>query len=258
MEDRIESLTASERWFADAQRVAAPPGGYVQRTVDMTEATKWLRSLRSVGIEAAFPHLLVHAAATALARNPDLHRTICGYERRMPGRVDIGFAMTGAKMRPPVVLEGADQKPLGQLVPAMDEALVAASRDEEAARDKARRWSAVAPLGFLRRWVLRLVRGTPWFRRRVLGTFQVSFSPGADVLVPLRLHTGAVLGAGRIRDAVVAVQGRFEVRPVVSLAVVVDHCVSDGVRASKLLNEIAAVLEEGGPNAGPADARLPS
>ncbi len=245
-QDKLEELSTDERWLADAGTVAHSPGGYMQRNVDVTEALRWLRSLRSVGVEAGFQHLLVYAAAQALARNPELHQIICGYAKHVPGTVDVAFSMLGGRMTRPVVLPGADQRPLERLVPALDEALVKAG--EEAAKDraKARRWSLLAPFGWLRRWVLRMARTGGWFRRRFAGTFQVSFAPSADLLVPLRVHAGSILGAGRVRDVVVSSSGRLEVRPMVSLALVIDHTALDGVRGCRLLNEIAAVLESGG------------
>ena len=245
--DRIEKLSAGERGLADSGRVAGAPGGFIQRTVDMTEAARWLRSLRDSGVEADYAHLVVHAAALALSRNPALHQTVCGYELRVPGRVDIGFSMPGPTTKSPVVLLGVDQKPLAELVPAMDEVLLAAAqgeRDEAAAR-RASTWAAF--FGIVRRLMLQLLRGMPWFQRwfqlPVEGTFHVSFAPTADLVVPFRFHTGSSIGAGRVRDVVVSVQGRVEIRPVMSLALVIDHVALDGMRAAALLNEIATILE---------------
>jgi hypothetical protein len=84
-----------------------------------------------------------------------------------------------------------------------------------------------------------------WFRRRAAGTFQVTFAPTADVVVPMRFYPGSTLGAGRVRDVVVAVGARVEVRRMMTLTLVADHVAMDGLRASTLLNEIAAVLEGG-------------
>ncbi|HEX4446499.1 MAG TPA: 2-oxo acid dehydrogenase subunit E2, partial [Polyangiaceae bacterium] len=199
--------------------------------------------MRDAGIEAAFTHLLVHATALALVRNPDLHQSVYGYDRHLPGGVDIGFSTPGATMGAPVVLVGVEQKSLTQLVPAMDEAMTLATQHEEAIRAKAARWSWLAPFAFVRRLWLRFAQKTTWFRRQVAGTFHISYAPAADLLVPLRLHTGCALGAGRIRDVAVVTQGQLEIRPMVSLTLVVDHVALDGVRAAKLLNEIAAILE---------------
>ncbi|MGH7437440.1 MAG: 2-oxo acid dehydrogenase subunit E2, partial [Polyangiaceae bacterium] len=47
------------------------------------------------------------------------------------------------------------------------------------------------------------------------------------------------------RDAVVAVDGKPEVRQVVTLTLVVDHVSMDGLRAARLLNAIVEILEDG-------------
>jgi pyruvate dehydrogenase E2 component (dihydrolipoamide acetyltransferase) len=254
-DDRIEPLSTSDRWLADGHDVDAPPGGFMERGVDMTEATRWLRSVREAGIEAGFVHLLVHATAIALTRNPELHQSVYGYERHLPGSVDIGFSMPGPTTTAPVVLVGVEQKSLAQLVPSMDEAMVLAHEQEAANRAKAARWAWLAPLSFLRRLWLRMARKTTWFRKHVAGTFHISYAPAADLLVPLRLRTGSSLGAGRIRDVAVVTQGQLEIRPMVSLTLVVDHVALDGVRAAKLLNEIASILEAPQEQAQPTPPR---
>jgi hypothetical protein len=222
--DRIEALSASERRHVDRARVAGAPGGILQRNVDMTAAAERVRSLREAGIEADYPHLLVHAAGCALARNPRLHQTVRGYERRMAHRVDIQFSMPGTPAA--VVLFGVDQRSLRELVAVMDEALGA----ERAHRDPC--------VG------LRFLPRSMWRRRPTVGTFQVQFAPTVDLVVPFRLHTGSALGAGRVRDVVLTRDDRIEIRPMMSLALAVDHVAFDGMRGATLLEEIAAVLED--------------
>lgn len=243
--DRIDRLSAGERWFADAAEVLNRPGGLVQRSVDMTAATSWLETLARVGVRATVAHLVVRAAALALARNPDLHSTVCGYRTSLPGAVDIGFSTPDKRTARPVVLIGADERPLPALVAGMDDAIVKAHEDEKRATAGFRAFLWLVPFGFLRRLLLRWLQEKFWFRRRLVGTFQVTYSPDADIFVPLRFYTGSALGAGRVHEAAVVADGRIEVRSVMSLSLVADHVAMDGVRAATLLNEIVAVLESG-------------
>jgi hypothetical protein len=241
--DRIESLSNVERWFADARTVIDQPGGYLERLVDVTWATSWFVAQRAAGLPVTIAHLLVRAAAIALARKPELHQTIGGYRILTPGTVDIGLSVVESASYLPVVIEAVDEKPLPVLVPAIDGA-VAAAREAETRTLARLRWlSWLAPFGFLRRLLLRWAQKTFRFRRKVAGTFQVSFTPLADLVVPLRFYSGSALAAGRVRDLVVAVDGRLEIRQVVTLVLVVDHVAMDGVRCATLLNEIAAILE---------------
>jgi 2-oxoacid dehydrogenase/acyltransferase catalytic subunit len=241
--DRIESLSLDERWFADARTVAEAPGGFLERMVDMTAATSWLATLHEAGLPATVTHLIVRAAALALARNPDLHQTVCGYRKLIPGSVDIGLTTPGPTTYAPVVLAAVDEQPLEVLIPAMDAALASARERERRTLGSLRWLRWLAPFGFLRRFLLRLAQKTFWFRRRMAGTFQVSFAPTADVVVPLRFYTGSALGAGRVRDLVVAVGGQLEVRRMMTLTLIADHVAMDGVRVGTLLNAIAAILE---------------
>jgi pyruvate dehydrogenase E2 component (dihydrolipoamide acetyltransferase) len=72
-------LDYAERWLLDGLRVLRPPFSALQITADMTQATRRLEDLRRQGVQATSTHLLVHAAARALAANPALHQLI--YER---------------------------------------------------------------------------------------------------------------------------------------------------------------------------------
>ena len=54
----------------------------------------------------------------------------------------------------------------------------------------------------------------------------------------------AILAVGRIRDRVVAVDGRARVRPCLGLTLSCDHRVLDGARAARVLDTLARVIEE--------------
>jgi hypothetical protein len=101
----------------------------------------------------------------------------------------------------------------------------------------------VIPFGFLRRFFLRLMNGSLWFRRRLVGTFQISCLASVDMIASFLFYTGSILGAGSVRDRVIAVDGQAVVRPTVWLTVCVDHASMDGKRAGDLLNALKNVLE---------------
>lgn len=242
--DRVETLPLGERWFPDAFGVMPAPGGFALRMVDMTQAKTALGVLREAGLQATFTHLIVRSAAIALAHNPDLHQMVCNYRRLTPAAVDIGLSMAGQTTYAPVVIiAAADQKPLAAMVPAVNDAIRAAREKERRDLEDIRRRGWMVPFGFVRRFLLRWFQKTFWFRRKLVGTFQVSCLASVDMVASFLFYTGSILGAGSVRDRVLAVDGQAVVRPTVWLTVCVDHAAMDGQRAGKLLKAIKAVLE---------------
>ena len=243
-EDRVEVIPLGLRWIPDAFRVIAPPGGFAQRQVDMTRTKEALRLLREGGLRASYVHLIVRAVAIAVARHPELQQMVGGYRRLTPGSVDIGLSMAGATTYAPiVVLSAAERLPLRALIPAMNEAVTRARQKEQKDLASMRRTGRLVPIGFIRRWLLRLFQSSFWFRRKLAGTIQVSCLSSVDVVVPFSFYTGSVLGAGRVQDRVIAVDGHAVVRPTLWLTVCADHAAMDGRRAGNLLRAVKAVLE---------------
>jgi pyruvate dehydrogenase E2 component (dihydrolipoamide acetyltransferase) len=242
--DRVESLPLGERWFPDAFRVVQAPGGFALRLVDMTQTVEALRVLRSANLRATVTHVVVRAAALALARNPDLHQIVCNYRRLTPGAVDIGLSMAGqTTYAPVVVLPGVEKQRLAELVATINAAVATAREREMHDLEDLRKRGWWLPFGFLRRLVLRLLQKTFWFRRRLAGTFQVSCLPNVDVITSFLFYTGSILGAGQVCDRVLAQDGQPVVRPTIWLTVCVDHASMDGRRAGDLLNAIKRILE---------------
>jgi acyl transferase domain-containing protein/acyl carrier protein/NADP-dependent 3-hydroxy acid dehydrogenase YdfG len=245
-DDRIESIPMGERWFADGFRVIPTPGGFAQRSVDVTIAMNAVRILNEAGIAATLTHAMIRAAALALARNPELHQTVCGYRKLTPGQVDIGLSMAGkTSYAPVVVLAAADRVRLGDTVDTVQEAIMR-GREKEAVDLANLKWVGwFTPIGFLRRLSVRVMQEMFWYRRKLVGTFQVSCVPTVDISVPLQFYSGSLLSFGRPQDTVVPVDGRPAIRPMLTLTVCVDHVASDSMRAAALVNEIIAVLESG-------------
>jgi pyruvate/2-oxoglutarate dehydrogenase complex dihydrolipoamide acyltransferase (E2) component len=242
--DVVDIIPMGERWLADGFRVIPPPGGFAQRAVDMTKANVVLGALADAGLKGTFTHVLIRAAALALARNPRLHQSVIGYKKFTPGSVDIGISMAGqTTYAPVVVLPATDDTPLGALVGIVESATTAARVKEAVDLQNMRRLGWMTPFGFFRRFVIRMLQKSFRFRRNLVGTFQVSNVPTVDAAVPLQFYSGSILSFGRVRSSVVAVSGRVEVRPMLCLTICVNHATMDSTRAAALLSEIALVLE---------------
>jgi acyl transferase domain-containing protein/NADPH:quinone reductase-like Zn-dependent oxidoreductase/NAD(P)-dependent dehydrogenase (short-subunit alcohol dehydrogenase family)/acyl carrier protein len=242
--DVIDTIPMGERWLADGFRVIPAAGGFAQGMVDMTRATAAINALGEAGLRGTFTHILVRAAALALARNPRLHQSIIGYRKLTPGAVDIGLSMAGqTTYAPVVVLPAVDRTPLRALIGVVEEAITAARLKETVDLANMRRVGWMTPFGFFRRFVIRWLQSSFWFRRRIVGTFQVSSVPTVDAAVPLQFYAGSILSFGRVRSTVVAIDGRIETRPMLSITICVEHVAMDSTRAAALLNAIAALLE---------------
>jgi len=244
--DPIETLTHGERWFLDGFSVLHHPGGMLTKACDMSQAKRVVAALRDSGHQASYLHVMVRAIALALARCPEAHQLVCGYRRMRPSRVDIGLSVAGQTSYAPVlVIDDAAARPLPDLVQFLKEE-VPRTRDKEL-RDLEgmRRTGWIIPFGWLRRAILRLLNNMFWFRRKLIGTFQVTCLRHVDHCMPLVFYSGAALGIGEVNDRVVAIDGRPEVRPMVSFTMAFDHRTLDGLRTAELLAALCQILESG-------------
>jgi pyruvate dehydrogenase E2 component (dihydrolipoamide acetyltransferase) len=245
-QDQIQALDYAERWLTDAFRVIEPAGGFTTVEVDMSRARALLDKLRATSPKATYNHLVVRAAAVALARRPDLHLLVAGTRRLRPSRVAIGLSVAGrTNFAPVMVIEDAGVKKLHTLVDEIVRRVPEVQAREEHDLAVMRRFGWLLPFAFLRRAVLRWLFRRLWFRTRLSGTFQITCVPGVDLAVPSLFNTAGCLGVGRVRDRVVAVDGAPAVRPTLLLACAIDHKAWDGVRVAAFQGELKKILEEG-------------
>jgi pyruvate dehydrogenase E2 component (dihydrolipoamide acetyltransferase) len=238
-----EPLDYAERWLRDGLRVLRPAVSVMQIGVDMSRALQRLDSLRRAGVNATATHLLVHAAAHALAANPNLHQMIAGTRRYRPARVDIGLSITGETFVTPVlVVEGADQKSVEEIAAEIARRVPEVQRADARMLGFLRRWGWIVPFGFLRRLVLRLLFTSTRFRSKGAGTFQVS-TVAADWALTSTFASSGVLIAGHIWSRVVVADGQPAVRPMMTITLSGDHGVWDGRAAARLLSRVKTELE---------------
>jgi pyruvate/2-oxoglutarate dehydrogenase complex dihydrolipoamide acyltransferase (E2) component len=238
-----ESLDYAERWLRDGFSVLRPAFFAVQISVDMSNAVQRLEALKRDGVQATRTHLVVHATARVLAAHPDLHLIVAGTRRHRPQRVDIGLSVAGEMFAAPVlILEGADQKSVPDLEAEIKRRVPEVRAADQKMLATLRRWGWLVPFGFMRRALLRVLFSSPGFRRKGVGSFQVSTVP-AEWAVSGVFSTTGVLIAGEVSPKVVAVAGKPEVRPMMALTLSGDHGVWDGRTAIRFLNAVKAELE---------------
>ena len=242
-----ESLDYAERWLRDGLSVVRPSFSVAQTTVDMTQATGRLEELRQQGVQATSAHLLVYAAARALSANRNLHQIVAGNTRHHPTHVDIGLSITGESFVAPVlVIERAEEKSVADIVHEVATRAPEVRRADQEMQRLLRNWGWLAPFGFIRRAILRILFRRSTFRRKGVGTFQVSTVP-ADWALSSVFSTAGVLIGGQTRMRVIAVDGQAEVRPTMMLTLCGDHGVWDGRASVRVLAAVKSELEgEGG------------
>ncbi|MGH9627271.1 MAG: 2-oxo acid dehydrogenase subunit E2 [Bryobacteraceae bacterium] len=243
---RQEKLDHADRWLRDGLQVCQPPAFFISLDADMTRSKAALERLRHDGIRATYTHVLVRAAALALARHPDLHQLVCGTKRYRPDSIDIGLSVAGETFVAPImVLAAADRKSLAELAAEISERAAEVKAADAKNLAMLRKLGWLIPFAFLRRAVIRLLMSRVSFRRKGAGTFQVSSAINADVAVPFTFTTTAILCCGRVRDRVVAVDGEPAVRPVLTLVCCVDHRVWDGRASERFLTTVKEIMEAG-------------
>jgi pyruvate dehydrogenase E2 component (dihydrolipoamide acetyltransferase) len=239
-------LDPAELWLRDGLALCRPPAYFQTLDVDMSRMQTLIGLARQRNVRITYTHIIVRAAAVALAANPDLHVLVCAGRVYSPDRVDIGLSIAGETFVAPVlVVEGADRKSLTGVA----EEIVRRAPEVKAADQKMlqllRRWGWLLPFGFLRRALLRILFRIPAFRRRGSGTFQVSLVPNVDQAFTPMFSTSAILIAGSVRDRVVAIAGVPTVRAMTTLTCCADHGIWDGRAGERFLLAVRNVLETG-------------
>jgi len=240
-------LDYAERWMRDGLQALRPAGvGAYQSTVDMSNALRRLDVLRRQGVLATPTHLLILATARALAANADLHQMIAGVRRHRPGRVDIGISISGEIFVDPVlVIEGADKKTVAEIAAEIARRVPEVKEADRQMLQMLRRWGWIVPFGFLRRAILRLLFRSAAFRRKGVGTFQVS-TASVDWVFGSVFSTAGLLIGGEVRSQVIVKEGQPSVCPVMKLTLCSDHGVWDGRAASRFLIAVQTDLESAG------------
>lgn len=243
-QDQITSLPHGERWFFDGFTVIPAPRGLVTKLCDASRIKQTLQILRQRGLPATYTQIFVRAVALGLRRVPDAHKLVAGYRRLSPAAIDIGLSVAGRTNYAPVlVVPRADEQNLAELSRFLSQAVPVTREKEVRDLDGMVRTGWVIPFGSVRRFILRLLQKMFWFRRKLVGTIQVTCMPQIDQVYALTMYSSTAIGFGRIADRVLAVDGQPVVRPSVWLTLALDHLAIDGKTAGDLLAAVVDILE---------------
>lgn len=244
MADNYTRLDYAERWMRDGFSVVPPPGFFVSLEVDMSNVARLLARLKERGERVTYTHIFVRAVALVLDRHPDLHHLLSHRWRLSPCSVDIGLSVAGSMFAAPVlVIRDAARKSLAEIREETIRGAPAVRASQQRFLRMLRRWGWLVPFGVLRRAFLRFITRQLWFRRKGVGTFQISCAPQVDQIVPFLFQTTAILGIGRVCQRLgISQHGEPQVRPTVFLSCCADHRVWDGNTAATFLNELQKTL----------------
>jgi pyruvate dehydrogenase E2 component (dihydrolipoamide acetyltransferase) len=213
----IRALIA-QRMSYNAQTI---PHIYETVNVDMTEMVHLREKvapilLESTGQKVTYTAILVEAVARVLKQYPTLNSSLVGNEVVVWDDVHMGVATSLEDYLIVPVVRDADKKDLKTIVVDMARLLNAARSHKLEPSEMSGSTFTISNLGMF---------GVESFTA-------IINSPET-----------AILAVGKMQDMPVAVNGKVEVRPMMSLTIGVDHRVNDGAQAGKFLKELKNTLE---------------
>jgi len=213
----IRALIA-QRMSYNAQTI---PHIYETVTVDMTEMVHLREKvapalLEATGQKVTYTAILVEAVARVLKQYPTLNSSLVGNEVVVWDDVHMGVATSLEDYLIVPVVRDADKKDLKTIVEDMARLLAAARSHKLEPSEMSGSTFTISNLGMF---------GVESFTA-------IINSPET-----------AILAVGKMQDMPVAVNGKVEVRPMMTLTIGVDHRVNDGAQAGKFLKELKNTLE---------------
>lgn len=219
VQGRWEPLPPAQRVLASrmAQSMREAPQLTLERQADVTALVRRREALREQGSRVTLTDLLHRAVALALREHPRLQAVWQEDALFVPEAINLGVAVADGDLLVVPVIRGADRLSLEELA-AERERLVAAAR-----------------------------AGTLTARDLEGGTFTVTNlgGYGIDFFTPiLNPPQSAILGVGRVADALALEGERVVARKLLTLSLTIDHRVVNGAPAALFLDRLAGLLAE--------------
>lgn len=221
-----EKLSQIARLMAErtTQSWTTVPHFFVVREVDATELRATLQRLgpaieKARGVRVTLTDLLIALVARVLRKHPRVNSTWTGQAIRPNPDVNISVAMAVEGGVVGAVIHKADALEVGE---------ISAQRQELTDRARANKLRPADISG-----------GT--FTISNLGMYEVDAFTA--IITPPQ---AAILAVGGMADRVVPVDGKPEVRPMMTLTLSSDHRVIDGARAAQFMKDLADALRTPG------------
>lgn len=222
---------------------------YLFYDVDMTWAETLRARLCALGHKTTVTAILLKAIGVAQRSHP-LSRTawLPGGRTAMLHKIVAGFTVERFVNNQPAVFFGAIEQPDSKPVTEIASELRSYSDDDLSDvrhLDVQHRFADMPWL--LRRFIIWLGIRYPAIRLRYMGaTFGFSSLGkfGCKLVIPPCVST-STFGIGAVEPRPVAINGKIEIRPVMSLVLNFDHRVIDGAPAARFMQEVVRLIQGG-------------
>lgn len=217
--------------------------------IDMTWAEELRVQLKEHGYKTTATAIFLKAIAIAQRSHPESRTAVLPWGKLVTFRdIVAGFTVERMIGSQPAVffgaIENADTKPLAEITKEL-KAYGEGDIPQVPNLDIQNRFNNMPWL--FRQFILMLGRRYPWIRLKYLGaTFGLSSLGkfGIKWLFPPCITT-STFGVGEVEDRAVVVDGKIEIRKMVTLTLNFDHRVIDGAPAARFLQDIRTLMEGG-------------
>jgi pyruvate/2-oxoglutarate dehydrogenase complex dihydrolipoamide acyltransferase (E2) component len=216
MADSSRRLRPVEAFERDVIASLTRPVVAAEFWVDLEAVEQRLEALRGATPPAGltFTHYYVKAAALAVRDVPELRRIYGAWRVLEPSHVDVGVSVDAPDviLAPVIVIEAADTKPLADIARDVRSKAQLAREDSRRVQALINRYLRLLPIPPVRRALIRGVLANARWRRRAVGSIQVTRLDRFGIrAVPVALTAELLLVAGAIerqprvegRDAIV-------------------------------------------------------
>jgi len=194
------------------------PCFYLNLRADMTDLVKYREHInRTAAVKVSFNDFIIKAMAMALKQFPIMTGQLVDDHIQLASQIGVGLAIAVEDGLIAPILKNVDQKSVQQI-----------AADSKAIIEKAKA-NKLSPAD--------LAGGTITLSN--LGAFGIeSFIP---IVVPGQC---SILGAGKISDTCIPMDGNIMIRKLMSMTLAVDHKVANGAYAAQFLDYIRKLLED--------------
>jgi pyruvate dehydrogenase E2 component (dihydrolipoamide acetyltransferase) len=204
--------TSAER-LSESFRTA--PHSTVMMEVNASKAT----TLRE-RLQVSYSAILVKAVASALVEHPRINSSLEGNQVRVFEAINVGLAVATENGLVVPVIQDAAKKTFEEVEKAIED-LTSKAKQGKLAKEE-------------------VSNGT--FTITSLGMYEV------DSFIPIiNPPEAAILAVGAIKEKPVVIDGKVEVRPMMTLSLTYDHRIVDGAPAAEFLRKIRDKLQESEP-----------
>ncbi|MCC6903786.1 MAG: 2-oxo acid dehydrogenase subunit E2 [Polyangiaceae bacterium] len=257
---RLENVPAWRTMAVHAWDPPRDPTVYGVIDVDATNALAFVEKIRAqTGAKVTLTHLVGKAAASAIAARPEVNAIIRRGRIYVRDTVDIFFqvAFEGGENLAGAKVSQVDRKTVIEVASELAErAERIRVKKDHPTQETARRMAQLPPA--LVRFAMQLGERLTYDYDLNLSRLGVPYDAFGSAMVTSVAGFGLTVGqaplfppsrtpicltVGAVRDAPTAVDGRVEVRPVLSIGASFDHRVADGYQAGRMAKRFKEVLE---------------